>query len=105
MSTTCLPLFNPKPKTLNPPAAPGAAALAAADAPGGRLELEDAARAEAAAARRRADPMWRKPEPMRRKIETGPQKPKPMWEFPKIGDPNLVLSIVGSLFSGPPNKP
>ena len=57
MSTTFLPLFNPKPKTLNPPAAPGAAALAAADAPGGRLELEDAARAEVAAARRRADPM------------------------------------------------
>ena len=29
---------------------------------------------------------------------------QPRWEFPKIGDPNMVSYIVGSLFSGPQNK-
>ena len=27
-----------------------------------------------------------------------------IWEFPKIGDPNMVPKIVGSIFLGPPNK-
>ena len=27
-----------------------------------------------------------------------------VWEFPKIGDPNIVPQIVGSLLSGPENK-
>ena len=26
------------------------------------------------------------------------------WEFPKIGDPNIVPQIVGSLLEGPQNK-
>ena len=28
----------------------------------------------------------------------------PIWEFPKIGDANIVPQIVGSLLSGPRNK-
>ena len=28
----------------------------------------------------------------------------PIWEFPKIGDPNLVPLIVGSLLTGPQNQ-
>ena len=27
-----------------------------------------------------------------------------MWEFPKIGDPNILPEIVGSLLEGPQNK-
>ena len=43
--------------------------------------------------------------------EAGPCKSKPysynphnLWEFPKIGDPNIVPKIVGSLLSGTLNK-
>ena len=30
--------------------------------------------------------------------------PQMIWEFPKIGDPNIAPYLVGSVLSGPPNK-
>ena len=32
------------------------------------------------------------------------KSPKTMWEFPRIGDPNIVPQLVGSFSCGPQNK-